>query len=237
MSEHMWRCTREDVSVALRWRLVSQVVPIVPDMWLLDSSCSVCHAPANGICGSCVDALADPVVPPLLGFARTTVLCSYEGVGADLVRSIKYRNRRQGLSALITALSTSLTREVDAIVPVPAQPTRRRERGYHVPDLMAARLSKRLKVPVVQPLVRVDDGSQQGRDRTQRQAVEFRASGVVPERVLLVDDVVTTGATAVACGITLGLAGSRYVEFVALAATPPAVRSERVPKGLVSPIQ
>ena len=206
-------------------------------MWLLDSSCSVCHAPANGICGSCVGSLADPVIPLLLGFAHTTVLCSYEGVGADLVRAIKYRNRRQGLSALITALAGSLTREVDAIVPVPAQPTRRRERGYHVPDLMAERLSKRLKVPIIHPLTRVDDGSQTGRDREQRQAVEFRASGYVPERLLLVDDVVTTGATAVACGITLGLAGARHVELVALASTPPAQRSEHAAKGLVSPLR
>lgn len=202
------------------------MVSKVANMWLLDSSCTVCHAPANGICASCVRSLGDPVVPMLLGFANATVLFSYEGVGADLVRAIKYRNRRQGLSALMTALATSLTREVDAIVAVPAQPSRRRERGYHVPDLMADRLSKRLKVPVVDPLVRVDDGSQLGRDRQQRQAVQFTTSGVVPERLLLVDDVVTTGATAVACGITLGLAGARHVELVALAATPPAPRPE-----------
>lgn len=210
---------------------------IVPTMWLLDSSCSVCHAPANGICGDCVESLADPVIPPLLGLAKATVLCSYEGVGADLVRAIKYRNRRQGLSALINALAPSLTHEVDAIVAVPSQPTRRRERGYHVPDLMAARLSKRLKVPVVSPLLRVDDGSQHARGREDRKAVEFRASGEVPERILLVDDVVTTGSTAVACGITLGLAGARYVELVALASTPPTARNEQSAKGLVSPIR
>lgn len=200
-------------------------------MWLLGETCSVCHEPANGICRLCVQKLDDPIVPPLLGFVGATVLCSYEGVGADLVRAIKYRNQRQGLGALVAALAQSLTGEVDAIVPVPAQPTRLRERGYHVPDLMAAGLSKRLKVPVVQPLVRVDDGSQSDRDRQQRQAVEFRTIERVPESVLLVDDVVTTGATAVACGITLGLAGARQVELVALAATPPFRAGERLSKG------
>ena len=147
---------------------VSLVVSIVPDMWLLDSSCSVCHSPANGICAACVETLESATVPPLLGFADATVLFSYEGIGADLIRAIKYRNRRQGLSALVAALAGSFTGEVDAIVSVPGQATRRRERGYHVPDLMAARLSKRLKVPVVAPLTRVDDGSQQGRTRVER---------------------------------------------------------------------
>lgn len=196
-------------------------------MWLLGNSCSVCHEPANGICGACVQKLERPTVPPLVGIDEATVLCSYEGVGADLVRSIKYHNKRQGLTALVSALTASLTGEVDAIVAVPSQPTRLRERGYHVPDLMAARLSRRLKVPVMEPLVRVDDGSQSHRDRKQRQAVEFRTVGAVPERVLLVDDVVTTGATAVACGLALGLAGAHHIELVCLAATPPAPVNER----------
>lgn len=174
-------------------------------------------------------------VPPLLGFANATVLFSYEGIGSDLVRAIKYRNRRQGLSALVTALAGSLSHDIDAIVAVPGQEARRRERGYHVPDLMAARLSRRLRVPVISPLFRVDDGSQQDRSRAERQAVEFRASSMVPERILLVDDVVTTGATAVACGITLGLAGARHLELVALAATPPAEAVHSQPAGLVLP--
>lgn len=206
-------------------------------MWLLDSSCSVCQSPANGICGSCVETLEPATVPPLLGFAGATALFSYEGVGADLIRAIKYRNRRQGLSALVAALAGSLSDEVDAIVAVPGQATRRRERGYHVPDLMAAGLSKRLSVPVISPLMRVDDGSQQDRTRAERQAVEFRASSMVPERILLVDDVVTTGATAVACGITLGLAGARSVELVALAATPPVQAPIAQPLGIAQSVR
>lgn len=206
-------------------------------MWLLDSRCSVCHGPANGICAVCVEALVPATVPPLLGLAGSTVLCSYEGIGADLVCSIKYHNRRQGLSALMTALADSVSGEFDAIVAVPAHAQRRRERGYHIPDLMASRLSKRLRVPVIAPLSRVDSGSQQGRDRQERQAVEFRSSTMVPERLLLVDDVVTTGATAVACGLALGLSGARHVELIALAATPPGKKQERSAKDLVVPIR
>lgn len=201
-------------------RAVSVAVSNVSTMWLLGSSCSVCDEPANGICGACVDALEPAVVPPLVGFEQATVLCSYEGVGADLIRSIKDQNKRQGLTALVSALASSLSSDFDAIIPVPAQPARRRERGYDVPELMSSRLSRRIGVPVLHGLARVDDGSQRDRGRVERQSVEFRATSRVPERVLLVDDVITTGATAVACGITLGLAGARHVEIVALAATP-----------------
>jgi len=189
-------------------------------MWLFESTCVVCGDQANGVCDSCVSQLESPIVPPLLAVESATVLCSYEGIGAELVTAIKYRNRRQALTPLCDALATTLPSDFDAIVAVPANPSRRRERGFDVPELIARRLGKRLDVPVESPLSRVDDGSQQGRDKADRQGVEFRAASRVPERILLVDDVITTGATAVACAITLGLAGARSISFVALAATP-----------------
>lgn len=195
-------------------------------MWLFQSTCVVCESPANGVCEKCVDSLQPAEVPPLLAVQSATVLCSYEGVGAELVTAIKYQNRRQALTPLCDALAESLPADFDAIVAVPANAERRRERGFDVPELIAKRLSKRMGIPVMTPLTRVDDGSQQGRDKAARQGVEFRAADRVPERILLVDDVITTGATAVACAITLGLAGARATSFVALAATP-------TPRGVV----
>jgi len=189
-------------------------------MWLFQSTCVVCGSSANGVCDECVDQLQSPVVPPLLAVESATVLCSYEGIGAELITAIKYQNRRQALTPLCDALAAALPSDFDAIVAVPANTERRRARGFDVPELIARRLGKRLDVPVAAPLARVDDGSQQGRGKADRQGVEFRSATRVPERVLLVDDVITTGATAVACALTLGLAGARSVSFVALAATP-----------------
>ena len=200
---------------------LSQRLRSVAVVLLFGSECVVCGVAANGICGTCVDRLEPPVVPPLLAIDDAVVLCSYSGIGAELVTAVKYHNKRLALSPLCDALAGGLSSEFDAIVAVPADPSRRRERGFHVPELIAKRLSRRIEVPVVEPLTRADSGSQQGRSREERAAVEFRASGRVPERVLLVADVVTTGATAVACALTLGLAGARHISFVALAATPP----------------
>lgn len=216
-----WRADLWQIRVrCVAVKILSVVLSKVAGMWLFQNTCVVCNEPASGVCGACVDQLAPPEVPPLLAVDTATVLCSYEGVGAELVTAIKYENRRQALSPLVDALAATLHSNFDAVVAVPSHPVRRRERGFDVPELIAKRLSKRLGVPVARPLTRVDNGAQQGRGRAERQGVEFRASDRVPERILLVDDVVTTGATAVACALTLGLAGARSTSFVALAATP-----------------
>lgn len=200
-------------------------------MRIFHSSCASCGATANGICSECVHALEPAVVPDLLAVESATVLCRYSGVGATILQALKFRNNRQVLGPLVDALAASLTSEYDAIVAVPSHPERRRERGFDIPELMAKRLSKALGVAVATPLSRVDDGSQTGRPRAERLGIEFRASDRVPERILLVDDIVTTGATAVSCALTLGLAGARSVSFVALAATPAPIFDGPIPAG------
>jgi predicted amidophosphoribosyltransferase len=189
-------------------------------MWLFESSCVICDAAANGVCEVCVDKLVTAEVPPLLAIDEATALFSYEGAGAELLRSLKFKNRRHVLGPLVDALATSVSRDIDVIVPVPGHPERVRGRGVDLPAVMARRLSRCLGVPVAEPLLRVDGGSQTGRGRTERQGVEFRATRRVPDRVLLVDDVVTTGATAVACAEALSVAGARTTKFVAIASTP-----------------
>ena len=200
--------------------MLSQLVPKVAVVWLLGSECVVCGVPARGVCGGCKERLEPPVVPPLLAIESATVLCSYEGVGADLIRAVKYGNRRQAIAPMVEALAPSLPNDVQAVVAVPSNPARARERNYDLTATLAKRIADLIDAPVTAPLVRVSAGTQTGKGRDERQQVEFRSSEAVPERVLLVDDVVTTGATAVACAIALGLAGARSTNFVALAATP-----------------
>lgn len=189
-------------------------------MWLLQSECAVCGVSANGLCRRCSEDLVPPSVPPLLAINHATVLCSYEGTGAELLQALKFQNRRQALGPIAAALAPGLPDDIDAIVPVPPDPARLRERGYHVPSLLAKHLSRQTGAPVVSPLERVVSAPQTGRSRAERQGVQFTTMQLAPERVVLVDDVVTTGATAVACAIALGLAGARHISFTAIAATP-----------------
>ena len=194
-------------------------------MWLLGSECVVCGVPARGVCAGCTERLEPPVVPPLLAIESATVLCSYEGVGADLVRAVKYGNRRQAITPMVEALVPSLPGDVQGVVAVPSNPERVRARSYDLTATLANRIAQQINAPVITPLVRVTAETQTGKGRSERQHVEFRSSQAVPERVVLVDDVVTTGATAVACAIALGLAGARSTTFVALAATPSGASS------------
>lgn len=189
-------------------------------MWFLDESCVICDAAANGICQTCVGRLIAAEPPRLLDISDVTTLFSYEGVGAELLQSLKFDNRRAALGTLVDALCEALPTDVDAIVAVPGHPVRVRERGVDLPAVMARRISRRLGIAIAEPLLRVDDGSQTARDRSERLSIEFRAVRKAPHRVLLVDDVVTTGATAVACADALRVAGTTSVSFAALAATP-----------------
>lgn len=103
---------------------------------------------------------------------------------------------------------------------VPMHPFRRLLRGYNQAELLARELARLASWPRKNLLRRVAWGSQKGQGRKSRQervAQAFRPRAKVPERVLLVDDVVTTGATAAACTRTLRHGGAQEVWVLAVA--------------------
>lgn len=97
---------------------------------------------------------------------------------------------------------------------------RRFTRGYNQSELLAEELAKVGHWPKHALLRRVSSGSQKGRSRSSRWsqvARAFEPKGRSPERVVLVDDVVTTGATAAACTRALRRAGARDVWVLTVA--------------------
>jgi ComF family protein len=125
------------------------------------------------------------------------------------------------------ALALRDARDVDLVVPVPLHPRRLIERGYDQAALLAAPIARRLGVPFApRAVVRIRETPPQASlDREARianVAAAFRcastsASRVEGSRVLLVDDVRTTGATLAACARTLHEAGARAVLTLVLA--------------------
>jgi predicted amidophosphoribosyltransferase len=106
------------------------------------------------------------------------------------------------------------------LVPVPATPARRRRRGYDQAALLAAAFARRRGLPTVACLARSGGGPQVGRGREARLvglsgAIEVRSRP--PPEAILVDDVVTTGATLVACAWALKQAGCERVVAIAYA--------------------
>jgi ComF family protein len=163
-------------------------------------------------------------------FAAGSSLGPYEGSLRTVIHELKFSGRRRAASRLAESLlETGATRELvatsDVLVAVPLHPRRLRERGFNQAALLALELARRTgRSCCPDALVRrLDTAPQAGltaaaRRRNVRQAFAVRRKAMVAGRtVTLVDDVVTTGATALACGRELLAAGAREVRLLSVA--------------------
>jgi ComF family protein len=111
----------------------------------------------------------------------------------------------------------------DAITPVPLHWRRRWRRGFNQSDLLARVVSRRTGIPVVHALRRARATATQARlsnsARRRNVAAAFRRKGPILDgrRILLIDDVMTTGSTAAACASVLKRAGASRVALLTVA--------------------
>jgi predicted amidophosphoribosyltransferase len=144
----------------------------------------------------------------------------YEGVARDLVAALKFAKRVPVATVLAGAIAAALQGDpgAEAVVAVPPAPARRRRRGFDAAELIAAALGAQLGLPVPALLRRANGPRQVGRRRADRLASPPRVEAVAPPAaVLLVDDVLTTGATLAACATALGRAGASEVSAAVFA--------------------
>jgi len=141
---------------------------------------------------------------------------------SQLIMSLKYSG--EGLVAELFAplIAQHITERYDLIIPVPLARSRLRQRGYNQAELIARSLCSALSVPLsTSRLARIRktkpqvDMTTQQRRENQRGA--FTASGCKDMRILLVDDVMTSGATANECARVLRDAGAVYVDVAVIA--------------------
>ncbi len=148
---------------------------------------------------------------------------AFSGPGRRLLLALKYGNAKPVVRSLAGAMARRARRhEVDVVTWAPTSASRRRHRGYDQAEVLARAVARRLGVPCRGLLRRVDDGPPQtGRSRHERLAgPAFVARRRVRGAVLVVDDVVTTGATLRAAEAALHRAGASAVHCLAAAATP-----------------
>jgi predicted amidophosphoribosyltransferase len=152
------------------------------------------------------------------------VVFAFEGTGRQLVLALKYANGRSLAKPIGRAMARLVPADaVDVVTWAPTTSARLRSRGFDQAELLARAVARRLGVPCRRLLTRHGPAlAQTGRTRAERldgpQFVTRRRR--VRGRVLVVDDVVTTGATLRNAARTLYATGASDVRCVAAAATP-----------------
>ncbi len=188
--------------------------------------CDGCGAPfAYALPSRCAACLARP-----RAFDRARAACVYDDGSRELVLKLKHADRTD-LAPLfarwLSRAASELLDEADLVAPVPMHRTRLFQRRYNQAAEIARPLCALAGVAYAPDLLRRkrDTGGQGGRSRRgRREAVRgafhvraMDAPKLAGRRVLLVDDVLTTGATAEACAKALKAAGARAVDVAVVA--------------------
>ncbi len=195
---------------------------------MLNHRCAGCAVPGVDLCRRCRFALV--ASPPVVTSTGIVAATEFTGLTRDLIVGLKYRNRRRLAHHLAEQLSRRLDpTQIDVITWAPTSGARAHRRGYDQAELLARALAARWRKPCRRMLFRRHGQAQTGRSRDQRLlGPEFSARPVMrPPRVLVVDDVVTTGATLFAARQALLAAGARSVVLAAVAATPDGASSSQ----------
>lgn len=191
-------------------------------------SCLNCGAPFGSmVCTECTGAGTD--------LDRCLAATVFDGPAARVVRAYKDGGERRLAAEIARIMLFAAVRaqreapgryggllvHADAVVFVPATATAFRRRGFDHMELVARSLSGRSDIPLMDALVKHGSADQRELGRSGRLAEAFGAYEVVlpvrGKRILLVDDVITTGATMSAAASELKIAGASHVDGLAFA--------------------
>ena len=212
----------------------------------LGRCCAGCDRPGSILCPSCTDALRPEVrfrrdvdVTDVVQDLRIPVVCALDYRGA--VRRILYRYKDHGIRQLAGALAPALIASIDCaaahagvsrttvvLVPMPTRRSSVRRRGFDATALAVRRAAAITAVGGVKPILRDvrSSGAAKKAGAKERERGAIDAFHIAPRTrsisapVILVDDIVTTGATIREATSTLVLAGVHVIAVASIAGTP-----------------
>ena len=186
------------------------------------------------LCPRCLEEIRTPANARFPYVSVCVSALRYEGDAAEAIRRYKFRSCRAYADAFGSLVSeriyTELSGKYDLITWVPISSDRRRERGFDQSRLLAESAAKHLRQTAVPTLKKKRRVPRQSllRDPQARKANVLgvysvtKPEAVAGKRILLIDDIATTGATISECAKTLLMAGAEEVLAAALAKTPKA---------------
>jgi predicted amidophosphoribosyltransferase len=214
-----------DVAALVRSALAEALTLVLP------VSCAGCDEPDVALCDACAAALR----PRVASERSEIVVCSgavFEGVVARVVRALKEEGRTGLARALAPALRAAVKAVAGAaalsdpamggvvIVPIPTSRAAYRRRGYRVVELVARRAGLRCRRLLVPARATADQRALDREARRRNVTGSLRARDAHGLRVVVIDDVVTTGATLREAVRALRAAGADVIGAAAIAATP-----------------
>ena len=158
--------------------------------------------------------------------AGTTIVAVYDGVARDLILSLKNHNdvwAAEVLGALIARAILRTSIDIEIVTAIPTSPQRYHERGYNPAEHLAKVVSRQLGLPYRPLLLRLNAAHQIGQTRSQRlQQINGAFYPIKPQvarqrSILVVDDVLTTGATLEEAARVLRRVGARSIWAAAVA--------------------
>jgi ComF family protein len=205
---------------------LGELVPLGPP-W-----CGRCGRPSPINVDRCADCPPTPIASARAAFA-------YRGPARAAVHRLKFSGWRGVGEALAAALAALGPPPADAVTWVPLAPRRRAERGFDQARVLARALARELHLPAAAFVRRTKATAPQARRTREERLVAMTGAFIcipgtsAPERLLLVDDVLTTGATASACAGALLEAGAREIHLLTACRSftdrPPGPRGSRRP--------